>query len=87
MKRSTFAMFLSLLLIILVLDDSYAQSNRRGRLGRGRMVRDGRAMMGWKGPEIGSEVKDFELKTYEGGTFKLSDQRGKILVLEMGACT
>ena len=41
----------------------------------------------WKGPEIGSVVKDFELKTYEGKTFRLSDQRGKIIVLEMGACT
>ena len=41
----------------------------------------------WKGPEIGSVVKDFELTTYDGKNFKLSDQRGKIVVLEMGACT
>jgi cytochrome oxidase Cu insertion factor (SCO1/SenC/PrrC family) len=41
----------------------------------------------WKGPEIGSVVNDFELKTYEGKNFKLSEQRGKIVVLEMGACT
>ncbi len=41
----------------------------------------------WKGPEVGSVVKDFELKTYEGKVFKLSAQRGKIIVLEMGACT
>ncbi|MEE8382623.1 MAG: hypothetical protein V3R78_12200 [Thermodesulfobacteriota bacterium] len=41
----------------------------------------------WEGPQIGSVVKNFELKTYEGKDFKLSDQRGKIVVLEMGACT
>lgn len=41
----------------------------------------------WEGPEIGSVVKDFEIKTYDGKNFKLSDQLGKILVLEMGACT
>ncbi len=41
----------------------------------------------WKGPEVGSVVKDFELKTYEGKDFKLSAQRGRIIVLEMGACT
>ena len=41
----------------------------------------------WKGPEIGSVAQDFELKTFNGKTFKLSDNRGKITVLEMGACT
>lgn len=41
----------------------------------------------WRGPEIGSVVQDFELKAYEGKKFKLSDNRGKIIVLEMGACT
>ena len=41
----------------------------------------------WEGPHIGSVVKDFELKTYDGRNFRLSNQRGKIVVLEMGACT
>lgn len=41
----------------------------------------------WEGPEIGSVIKDFELKTYGAKDFKLSDQHGKIVVLEMGACT
>jgi cytochrome oxidase Cu insertion factor (SCO1/SenC/PrrC family) len=41
----------------------------------------------WEGPQVGSVVKDFELKTYDGRNFRLSDQRGKIVVLEMGACT
>ena len=41
----------------------------------------------WEGPPIGSEVKDFELPVLDGGAFKLSDQRGRIIVLEMGACT
>jgi len=41
----------------------------------------------WQGLPIGSVVKNFELPLLAGGTFRLSDQRGKILVLEMGACT
>lgn len=57
------------------------QSARNGSyLQRGKTPR-------WEGPPIGSEVKDFVLPVLNGGAFKLSDQRGKIIVLEMGACT
>ncbi|MFC1614252.1 hypothetical protein ACFL5K_03035 [Gemmatimonadota bacterium] len=42
---------------------------------------------GWQGPTIGAVVEDFELPLADGGTFKLSDQRGRILAIEMGACT
>ncbi len=41
----------------------------------------------WEGPPVGTVIRDFELPLLAGGTFRLSDQRGKILVLEMGACT
>ena len=41
----------------------------------------------WKGPELGSEIKDFELEFLDGGTFKLSENRGKIIAIELGACT
>ena len=41
----------------------------------------------WKGPEMGSEIKDFELPILDGGKFKLSDHRGKIVIIEHGACT
>ena len=41
----------------------------------------------WQGPPVGTVVRDFELPLLDGGTFRLSDQRGRILVLEMGACT
>ena len=49
--------------------------------------RKGRRKPGWQGPEIGAVVEDFELPLLDGGTFKLSDQRGRILAIEMGACT
>ncbi len=41
----------------------------------------------WKGPEIGSEIKDFELPVLGGGKFKLSDHKGEIIIIELGACT
>ena len=41
----------------------------------------------WKGPELNSVVKDFELDILGGGTFKLSEHRGKIVAIELGACT
>ncbi|KPK87769.1 hypothetical protein AMJ80_11740 [bacterium SM23_31] len=37
--------------------------------------------------EIGDTVRDFELPILGGGTFKLSEQKGKIVVMELGACT
>ena len=41
-----------------------------------------------QGPPIGSIVEDFELKTVDGETFRLSDFKGeKIVAIELGACT
>jgi hypothetical protein len=42
---------------------------------------------GWKGPEVGTVIKDFELPALNGETFRLSDHLGKIIVFEFGACT
>jgi len=39
------------------------------------------------GPPVGEVVKDFELPILGEGTFKLSEQKGKIVVIELGACT
>ncbi len=45
------------------------------------------AGMKLKIPQVGDEVEEFELKDVEGETVKLSGLRGKILALELGACT
>ena len=65
-------------LALLLFDSVLAQERPRRRRG-------GRP--GWQGPPIGAVVEDFELPLVAGGTFKLSDQRGRILAIEMGACT
>ncbi len=41
----------------------------------------------WKGPEIGSVIQDFELPVLEDGTFRLSEKKGRIIIIELGACT
>ena len=79
MKRSIMASLLCMMFTVMLFDTLLAQDTRQRR--RPRM------MSPWRGPEIGSVVDDFELKTYEGKVFKLSEQRGKIVVLEIGACT
>jgi len=71
----------TLILALLLVGDLYAQQTKH-RAGRNRSNR-----FGWKGPDIGSVIKDFELPILKDGTFKLSDYRGKIVVLEFGACT
>ncbi|MBW7995947.1 MAG: hypothetical protein FVQ81_05115 [Candidatus Glassbacteria bacterium] len=62
-------------LVLLLFDSVLAQERTRRR------------QPGWQGPPIGAVVEDFELPLVDGGTFKLSDQRGRILAIEMGACT
>jgi len=38
-------------------------------------------------PKVGTFAKDFSLKTADGETFKLSEHKGRIIILEFGACT
>ncbi|MFC1557219.1 hypothetical protein ACFL5L_04475 [candidate division KSB1 bacterium] len=50
--------------------------------------RQGRSRFSWAPEiEIGQKVTDFELVTVDGSTFKLSDKAGKIIIIELGACT
>ena len=63
---------------LMLFDNLNAQERRRRP--RGGMQR-------WKGPPIGTEVRDFELPLLDGGSFKLSEKRGTIIVIELGACT
>jgi len=40
-----------------------------------------------KDPDVGTVVKDFSLQTADGKTFTLSENKGKIIILEFGACS
>ena len=80
MKRSIVASLLCIVFTVMLFDTLLAQDTRQRRQRPRRMMR-------WTGPEIGTVIADFELKTYEGKVFKLSEHRDKIVVLEMGACT
>ncbi len=75
--------WLSLLCIVmtLMLFDSLIIAQERQQ--RQRRTRE----WPWKGPPIGTEIKDFELPILSGGSFKLSDMRGQIVIIELGACT
>ena len=77
MVKRLLVCFLCSLFTLVLFEDLRAQDLQEKR----------KSIFTWEGPQIGSVVKNFELKTYEGKDFKLSDQRGKIVVLEMGACT
>ena len=69
-----------ILLIVLLAGDTFSQEQRKQNQQRKRRWR-------WKGPEIGSVIQDFELPTLDGKKFKLSDNKGKIIIIELGACT
>ena len=71
---------LSVMMIMLFIGDSVAQDRRKSKSQR-------RRRWPWKGPEIGTVIQDFELPILNGGKFKLSDHRGKIIIIELGACT
>ena len=66
---------------VLLVNDVFAQDQQKQRQNRQRRTPR------WKGPEIGSVIKDFELPTIDGGKFKLSDHKGEIVIIELGACT
>lgn len=70
---------LCLCFVVLLIDDVFSQERQRRSRSGGRWP--------WKGPEIGSVIKDFELPTADGKKFKLSDHKGEIVVIELGACT
>ncbi len=77
MKIRFWASFLCFVFLLLFIKNIFAQESPEQRTRRTRA----------KAPEIGIVAKDFTLKTTDGKDFTLSDYRGKIVVLEFGACT
>ena len=69
--------FLCIAFLLIFINNSLAQERPQRRAKRTRP----------KAPEVGTFAKDFSLKTTDGKPFTLSEQKGKIVVLEFGACT
>jgi len=81
MKKKFMVGFLCMAFTVLLFDNLLAQDKTQPA--RRRTPR-----FSWKpNVEIGEAVKDFELPVLNGGTFKLSAQKGTIVVIELGACT
>ena len=79
MKKKLWVSLLCMMFVSLLLNNLFAQQKTERR--RMRMPHR-------EGPPIGTIVKDFELRSTDGSTFRLSDFRGKkIVVLEFGAST
>lgn len=76
-RRRFWVSLLCICFTLLLFDNVLAQDRPQQRTSR----------WGWVGPEIDSLIVDFELKTLDGKTFKLSDHKGEIVVLEFGAVT
>ena len=80
MSKRIWAGLLCIVFSLMFFDNLISQENQQERPRRQRPRREG--------PPVGSVVKDFELKTVEGKTFRLSDFKGKKnIVIELGACT
>ena len=75
--RRVWVSLLCICFTLLLFDNVLAQDRPQRRTSR----------WGWVGPDIGWVVADFELKILDGKTFKLSDHKGEIVVLEFGAVT
>ncbi len=78
--RNAWVKLLCIVLTIMFVDSQVIAQERQQRQRRTRE-------WPWKGPPVGSEIKDFELPVLGGGTFKLSDHKGQIVIIELGACT
>ncbi len=77
MKRNIWVGFLCIMFVFMLFDNLFSQESTKRPIKKPR----------WKGPEIGTVVKDFLLKTVYGENFTLSDCKGKIVVFVFGACT
>ena len=77
--KRVWVVLLCICFTVLLVDDILAQDQQKKK-------RTSRAPR-WKGPDIGSVIQDFELPTLDGKKFKLSDHRGEIIIIELGACT
>ena len=78
MTKRIWGGLLCMSLTLLLVGSLFAQEQRQRRQ---------RRMPRWEGPPVGTVVKDFSLPILKGGTFTLSELRGKITVIELGACT
>ena len=78
-NKRLWAVLLCICFTLLLFDSLFAQEQQQ----RSRQRRS----PSWSGPELGTVIKDFELPILGGGTFKLSDHKDKIVVIELGACT
>ncbi len=81
MKRRIMVSLLCIAFALLFFDSVFAQQETKQK-------RQRRSRFPWK-PEmnIGDKVQDFELQLLDGGTFKLSEKKGTIIVIELGACS
>jgi hypothetical protein len=71
---------LCLLLIVILAGQTFAQEKETQK----QPQRKSRGS--WKVPNLGTEIQDFELPILGGGSFKLSGLKGKIVIIELGAC-
>ena len=78
--KRLWAVLLCILLVVMLFDNILAQEQQQQRSRERRRP-------SWVGPELGTVIKDFELPVLGGGTFKLSEHKDKIVVIELGACT
>jgi len=80
MRKKIWVGLLCIVLSLMFFENLLAQERENPRRRR-RMPRR-------EGPPVGTVVKEFELQTLDGKNFKLSDYKGKkIIVIELGACT
>ncbi|MFC1477328.1 hypothetical protein ACFL6L_02565 [candidate division KSB1 bacterium] len=79
MTKRLLAALLCIAFVVLLFENVFAQDQQQ---------RSRRNRFPWAPSiEIGAPVPDFELPILDGGKFKLSEQKGKIVVFELGACT
>ena len=77
MRKNIWVSLLCIIFLVLFFDNVSSQDRKKRS---SRMPR-------WKGPEVGTVLKDFSLKTVAGENYKLSDSKGQVVVFIFGACT
>ena len=78
-QKKVWVGLLCIFLLVVLAGNLIAQEEKQERQRRPRFS--------WKGPDLGTEIQDFELPILGGENFKLSEHKGEIIVIELGACT